>query len=127
MQTQQTFRERLTFLLDQAVSLEDNFPEAQVESVASRLRDLNFAPPLVIDNPTFLRLRKQGLVDEIQRIAALPEAQICVLGGVDSSLSCDDQRLQHISVLLFYFKKLLALRAGDPGEWDEIDELYVHD
>jgi hypothetical protein len=127
MQPQQTFGERLTFLLDQAVSLEDNFPEAQVVSVASRLQDLNFAPPLVIDNPTFLRLRKQGLVDEIKRIAALPEAQICVLGGVDSSLSCDDQRLQHISVLLFYFKKLLALRAGDPGEWDEIDELYVHD
>jgi hypothetical protein len=50
-----------------------------------------------------------------------------MLGGTDGGLSCDDQRLQHISVLLFYFKKLLALRAGDPGEWDEIDELYVHD
>jgi hypothetical protein len=127
MQPGKTFQERLTFLLDQAVSLEDNFPEEQVESVALRLQDLNFVPPLVIDNAIFLRLRKQGVIDEISRIAALPEAQICVLGGVDSSLSCDDQRLQHISVLLFYFKKLLALRAGDPGEWDEIDELYVHD
>lgn len=127
MQPGKTFQQRLTFLLEQAVGLEDNFPEEQVESVALRLQDLNFAPPLVIDNAIFLRLRKQGVIDEISRIAALPEAQICVLGGVDSSLSCDDQRLQHISVLLFYFKKLLALRAGDPGEWDEIDELYVHD
>lgn len=127
MQSGKSFQEDLTLLLHQAASLEDNYPEEQVESVASRLRDLNFAPPLVIDNSTFLRLRKQGLLAEIQRIAALPEAQICVLGGVDPSLSCDDQRLQHISVLLFYFRKLLALRAGDPGEWDEIDELYVHD
>lgn len=127
MPPEKTFRERFTWLLHQAASLEDNFPEEQVQSVASRLQGLNFAPPLVIDNTTFLRLRKQGLLAEIERIGSLPEEQICVLGGVDTSLSCDDQRLQHISVLLFYFKKLLALRAGDPGEWDEIDELYVHD
>lgn len=121
-----SFQERLHALRDEAAGLEDNFSDQQVEEVAIRLTGLNFAPPLVIEAATFLRLRQPQLLEEIERIAGLPEAQICILGG-DQRLACDDQRLQHITVLLFYFKKLLALRQGDPGEWDEIDELYVHD
>jgi hypothetical protein len=30
-------------------------------------------------------------------------------------------------VILFYYKKLLLLRQGNSEEWDEVDELYVHD
>jgi hypothetical protein len=127
MRQEYFLRERLPALLEEAGRLQDPSSEEEVESIAVRLQGLNFVPPLVIDGAVFLRLRTSGLLEEIQRIATLPESHICMLGGTDGGLSCDDQRLQHISVLLFYFKKLLALRAGDPGEWDEIDELYVHD
>lgn len=121
-----SFQERLAALLAEAAGLDDRGSPEQVEEVATRLEGLNFAPPVVLDAATFLRLRQPRLIGEIERIARLPESRICVLGG-DQRLSCDDQRLQHLTVLLFYFKKLLALRRGDPGEWDEIDELYVHD
>jgi hypothetical protein len=30
-------------------------------------------------------------------------------------------------VIFYHYRKLLKLRNGDPEEWDEIDELYVHD
>ncbi len=127
MEENRPFAERLAALRDEAAALEDPSSPDHVEEVAVRLAGLNFAPPVVVEAAIFLRLRKQGLEQEIKRIASLPEAQVCILGGGDQRLSCDDQRLQHITVLIFYFKKLLLLRAGDPGEWDEIDELYVHD
>lgn len=127
MEENKPFAKRLAALRDEAAAVEDPSSLEHVEEVAVRLAGLNFAPPVVVDAATFLRLRKEGLEKEIERLASLPEAQVCILGGVDQRLSCDDQRLQHITVLLFYFKKLLLLRAGDPGEWDEIDELYVHD
>jgi hypothetical protein len=35
--------------------------------------------------------------------------------------------VQFISVLIFYYRKLILLRKEDLDTWDEIDELYVHD
>jgi hypothetical protein len=34
---------------------------------------------------------------------------------------------RYITVLIYYYTKLLKLRGGDVDEWDEVDELYVHD
>jgi hypothetical protein len=75
---------------------------------------------------SFLRLRSKGLLAEIDRILAMPEAEACALAP-DNTEKCEDLRVQYITVLVFYYKKILELRKGNPEEWDEVDELYVHD
>jgi hypothetical protein len=75
---------------------------------------------------SFLRLRCKGLLAEIDRIVAMPDAEACALAP-DNTKKCEDLRVQYITVLVFYYKKLLELRKGNPEEWDEVDELYVHD
>ena len=120
------FERRLGELQQEVHGLADDFAAEHVEETALQLERLNFAPPIITDLRVFLRLRRLDLVREIDRIVALPEAEVCALADGDQR-KCEDLRLQYITVLIFYYKKLLALRAGDPGEWDEIDELYVHD
>jgi hypothetical protein len=75
---------------------------------------------------TFLRLTKQTLLEEIDKILALPDQEACALAP-DEPLKCQDLRVQFISVLIFYYRKLILLRQEDLDTWDEIDELYVHD
>jgi hypothetical protein len=81
-----------------------------------------------VDPPVklFVRWRNDDLLDEIDRILALPDAQACALAP-DDSRKCEDLRIQYITVLIYYYSKLLKLRGGDVDEWDEVDELYVHD
>ncbi len=120
------FERRLGELQQDVQRLADDFAAQHVEETAQQLERLNFAPPIITDLHVFLRLRRPDLFREIDRIVAMPEAEVCALADGDQR-KCEDLRLQYITVLIFYYKKLLALRAGDPGEWDEIDELYVHD
>jgi hypothetical protein len=126
MSTAKTFDEQIRQLKEEVRLLEDDFEQAVVEETASRLEGCNFAPPVVIEAGSFLRLRQQDLVNEIDRILAMPDAEACALAP-DNTKKCEDLRVQYITVLIFYYKKLLALRRGSPEEWDEIDELYVHD
>ncbi len=106
--------------------LEEDHPPEIIESTATRLEGLNYAPAVVTPNRKFLRMTKQDLLAEVDRILALPEHEACALAP-DDTRKCEDIRLQTIKVLLFYYEKLLLLRKGDADEWDEVDELYVHD
>jgi hypothetical protein len=71
-------------------------------------------------------MRSQELLVEIDRILAMPDGEACALAP-DNTNKCEDLRVQFITVLIYYYKKLLELRKGNPEEWDEVDELYVHD
>ncbi|MGW8193202.1 MAG: hypothetical protein ACWGOX_02970 [Desulforhopalus sp.] len=106
--------------------LENNFDHRQIEETAIRLEGCNYAPPIITSVDKFLRFDRQGFVNEIDRILSLPESEACAFDP-GSSLSCDNLKVQYISVLFYYYKKLLKLRQGDVEEWDEIDELYIHD
>lgn len=120
------FSAKIKVLTEEINQLGDNSKANEIEDVAKRLEGLNYSPPVVTPLAKFLRLDKQGLLVEVKRILALPDAEACALAP-DDTKKCEDLRLQYITVLIFYFKKLIALRDGDPEEWDEIDELYVHD
>ena len=97
-----------------------------IEETAQRLEKLNYAPPVIISLDKFLRLTKETLLEEIDRILAMPDAEACALAP-DEPKKCQDLRLQFISVQIFYYEKLILLRQNDIETWDEIDELYVHD
>ena len=126
MGTEKTFLHQIDALQKEVRQLDDDFDDTVVEETAARLQGLNFSPPVVTPMDTFLRLRSQGLLTEIDRILAMPDAEACALAP-DNTKKCEDLRVQYISVLIFYYKKLLQLRKGNPEEWDEVDELYVHD
>jgi hypothetical protein len=126
MGTEKTFSQQIDVLQKEVRQLDDDFDDAVVEETASRLRGLNFSPPVITPMDRFLTMRSQGLLAEIDRILAMPDAEACALAP-DDSKECADLRVQYIGVLLFYYKKLLRLRKGNLEEWDEVDELYVHD
>ncbi|MGI9538049.1 MAG: hypothetical protein ACR2PB_13350 [Desulfocapsaceae bacterium] len=121
-----SFDEQVEQLKKKVRDLDDDADSALIEETALRLEKLNYAPPVIISNDTFLRLTRESLLEEIDRILALPDAEACALAP-DEPLKCQDLRLQFISVQIFYYEKLLLLRRGDVETWDEIDELYVHD
>lgn len=122
----QSFENRLEELKREVEQFSDEFSPQQVEETALRLERFNFTPPIITPVKTFVRLRKETLLEEIERIVNLDEAEACALAPGNQE-KCEDLRLQHITVIVFHFKKLLELRRGNSEEWDEIDELYVHD
>ncbi len=71
-------------------------------------------------------MTKEKLLVDIDRILDLPDRKSCTLAPNEKK-KCEDIRLQCIAVQIYYYKKLVLLRQGNPEEWDEIDALYVHD
>lgn len=117
MADQQHNDQQLKSILEQVESLEDDFPAEVIEQTAIRLEKLQYAPPVAIDIPRFLRLDRVHLKKEIEQIiAAVEQGASDVVGALQTS-----------NVILYYYKKLQLLRGDDPESWDEIDELYVHD
>lgn len=126
MSTQKTFKQQIDDLQKEVQQLDDVFDDALIEETAVRLKGLNFSPPVLTPIDTFLRMQSQELLVEIDRILAMPDAEACTIAP-DNTKKCEDLRVQFITVLIYYYKKLLELRKGSPEEWDEVDELYVHD
>ncbi|OGR19790.1 MAG: hypothetical protein A2X81_02060 [Desulfobacterales bacterium GWB2_56_26] len=104
----------------------DEVSQEVIEKTAVRLEGLNYSPPVIIPIDKFLRLTKGGLLEEIDRILAMPDREACALAP-NEPMKCQDLRLQFISVQIFYYKKLMLLRQDDIETWEEVDELYVHD
>ena len=126
MSAKQSFEQQVDALRGQVLQLDDDFTDDLVEQTARRLLGLNFSPPVITSLDIFLRMRCPDLLMEIERILAMPDEQACALAA-DNSKKCEDLRVQFITVLTYYFRKLVQLRKGNPAEWDEVDELYVHD
>ena len=104
----------------------DTHDAAGIEQTARRLEALSCSPPLVIPTATFVRLDRAALLEQVHAILAMEDAAVCALAP-DNPGKCEDLRFQYLTVILYHYRKLLKPRSGDPEEWDEIDELYVHD
>jgi len=126
MTSELSFEQQIEQLKQKVRKFEDEPGAALIEETAQRLEKLNYAPPVIISQGKFLRLTRDSLLEEIDRILELPDEEACALAP-DEPEKCQDLRLQFISVQIFYYQKLLLLRQGDVDTWDEIDELYVHD
>lgn len=126
MTEQLSFTEQVEALKQKVRNFDDQADQTLIEETADRLEKLNYAPPVIIPLATFLRLNKDSLLQEIDRILAMPDHEACALAP-DEPKKCQELRLQFISVQIYYYEKLLLLRQGDLETWDEIDELYVHD
>jgi hypothetical protein len=125
MLNQDDFFEKLEVLKNEVRELDDR-DQAVIEETASRLEGFNYGPPVLLPVGQFLRCTKEKMLLEIDRIARLSESELADNDSAEEKNSWE-LKLQHISVLVFYFKELVELRRGVPEAWDEIDELYVHD
>jgi len=126
MTSSKTFSEKIDQLKEEVSRLPDITDRANIEQTAVRLEGLHYAPPLFMPVSDFLRLTTKSLLEEIDKILAMPDQEACQLVS-DDSKKCEDLCLQHISVLVYHYKQLVLLRQEDPDTWDEIDEVYVHD
>jgi len=126
MTNEKSFSEQIEDLKTIISQLPDEFSPEAIETTAVRLEGLNYSPSVITPDKQFLRLNKQGVLHEVDRILQMPEQEACALAP-DDSKKCEDIRLGFIKVILFYYEKLILLRKGDADEWDEVDELYVHD
>jgi len=121
-----SFTRKIEDLKAEINSLPDTHDAASIEQTARRLEGLSYSPPLIIPTATFIRLNRATLLKEVDGILAMADDAVCALTPGNPG-KCEDLRLQYLTVILYYYKKLLQLRNGSPEEWDEIDELYVHD
>lgn len=118
MLDQQEFSDRIFSFHREILALADTDDITQIAVTADRLERLNYAPPVHLSLHNFLNLTSSQVIDEINRITQ--ESQ----EAWDNPL---EQKLQKISILVFYYKELIELRHGTAEAWDEVDELYVHD
>ena len=126
MTTEQSFSEQIEALKAKIRNLPDTHSAETIEETAKRLEGLNYTPSVITPNTKFVRMNRQGILDEVDRILQMPEQEACALAPNDPQ-KCEDLRVQFINVIVYYYEKLLLLRDGDADEWDEVDELYVHD
>jgi hypothetical protein len=125
MLTQDEFLKKLDVLQNEVRALDDR-DQAVIEETASRLEGFNYGPPVLLPVTEFLRCTKEKMLLEIDRVAILSDSELVDNDSAGEKNSWE-LKLQHISVMVFYFKELVDLRCGVPEAWDEIDELYVHD
>lgn len=125
MLTQDEFLKKLDVLQNEVRALDDR-DQAVIEETASRLEGFNYGPPVLLPVAEFLRCTKEKMLLEIDRVASLADSELADNDSTEEKNSWE-LKLQHISVMVFYFKELVDLRCGVPEAWDEIDELYVHD
>ncbi len=125
MLTQDEFLEKLDVLQNEVRALDDG-DQTVIEETASRLEGFNYGPPVLLPVSEFLRCTKEKMLLEIDRVASLSDSELVDNDSTEGKNSWE-LKLQHISVMVFYFKELVDLRCGVPEAWDEIDELYVHD
>ena len=121
-----TFFEKLGILQDELGTLSIDESQEVIDETALRLEGFNYTPPVYMSLPRFLRCTKNEFLQEIERIAHLPENEVLIAESTEAENGWE-LKLRHISVLVFYFKELASLRNGDLEAWDEVDELYVHD
>lgn len=126
MDNDRDYNQKIEALKNTVNELDEVLDRNTIEDTAKRLEGVNFAPPVVLPVPEFLRLDKKDLVAEIDKLLAMPDEKACALAP-DNPGKCRELKLQFISTLVFHYKKLSLLRAGDAEEWDEVDELYIHD
>lgn len=107
--------------LEYVDQLPQDSEDASIAETARRLRDLNYAPVLLLETPGFLELTKPKLRAEIGKIIAMPDSAI---HEVDNTI---EFKSNHIRLLIYHYELLQHLRKDEPEAWDIINEEFVLD
>ncbi|AEV30445.1 hypothetical protein SpiGrapes_2687 [Sphaerochaeta pleomorpha str. Grapes] len=104
---------------------EDVSPE-QVETTAAALERRKFSPVLILDVPNFNRLTKQDMLNEYDRVQALPSTsrELKMVLAIENP---EQVKEKHLVLLLNQYLLLCGLRKNEASAWDVINEMYEDD
>ena len=103
----------------------DVSPE-QIETTAKALERRKFSPVLILDVPDFNRLTKQDMLDEYDRVQALPLTSR-ELKTVVAIQNPEQVKEKHLVTLLNQYLLLCGLRKNEASAWDVINGMYEDD
>jgi alpha-D-ribose 1-methylphosphonate 5-triphosphate synthase subunit PhnL len=108
----------------------ENLPEdssaEQIEITAKALERRKFSPVLLLEVRDFTHLTKRKMLDEFDRVMALPPTAKALKAVVAIN---DPQQVKekHLATLLNQYLLLCGLRKDDASAWDVVNELYEDD
>ena len=124
--TDHEFLRNLDILKTRIAALPDIVDAKLIQQTAARLEEIHFTPTLMLPVERFLYLAKADVLAEIDRIAALTEADLRAQ-GIALLQDANEIKLEQIGLLVYHFELLTELRQDTPEAWDKIDELYAED
>jgi len=101
-------------------------PIHSIEKTAARLEGMNFSPTLLFPVPDFLRITRNKVLEEFDRISALDRSELIHMGMPEKENE-ENFKKKQLSLLTYWYLLLNQLRRDVPEAWDEINELYEDD
>lgn len=107
-------------------NLPEDSPAEQIELTAKALERRGFSPVMLLEVPHFIRLTREGMLKEYDRVMALkPDAK--ALKAVIAINDPEQVKEKHLTTLLNQYLLLCRLRKNEASAWDVVNELYEDD
>jgi len=101
-------------------------PADRIEFTAQTLEGKSYEPVLLLRTPGFLRMGRNELEKEIERVRSLSDEEM-MAAGFSASADFAEFKAKHLQLLVYHYNLLCRLRNDDPSAWDMINELYEDD
>ncbi len=101
-------------------------PADKIESTARTLEGMNYEPVLLFKEPDFLRMGRQALEKESERVREMTVKEMMAEGFAQNA-NFNEFKAKHLQLLIYNYSLLCRLRSDDPTAWDTISELYEDD
>ena len=99
---------------------------AAIESTAQMLEGMNYEPLLLLKTSGFLRMGRDDLKAEIERVNAMSSTGL-MKEGLSGVANFNEIKVRHIQLLIYHYALLCRLRNDDPSAWDIINEMLEDD
>ncbi|MBN2163030.1 MAG: hypothetical protein JXR25_05190 [Pontiellaceae bacterium] len=104
----------------------EDAPAEKIESTAHDLEGMNYEPVLLLKTSGFLRMGREALEAEIDRVLTMPDAEM-MAEGFSATANFGEFKAKHLQLLVYHYGLLCRLRADEPDAWDTINELMEDD
>ena len=115
----------MQFTRSQFEQLPDDATDEQIRLSVEGLKRHNYEPLMILSAPDFIQWRKQDVLTEFDRLAALSSdnAELIAVTEMTPSEVVEKQ----MGMLLYHYELLCRLRLGEAEAWDVVHELYEDD
>lgn len=113
-------------IIEHVRSITDRADDKRIEQVALDLERTNYEPMFLLPVEGFLRMSKQEIIKEAERIRDMETGEIDA-HEFQHRDDPDKVRVEQLNMLKRNYSLLSRLRADEPEAWDEVHELYEDD
>jgi hypothetical protein len=126
METNREDCNTMTELRKEYENLPEDASSKQIETTAEALERRKFSPVLILEVPNFTRLTKKAMLNEYDRVLALPPTSK-YLKDVVAIEDPETVKEKHLLSLLNQYLLLCGLRKNEAASWDVVNEMYEDD